>query len=229
MQISSGAKWELGRDEQSFCNEIGILTKNVPSRCWRRFPLGTNSVTKIRSLSASKWPISFTRFKCSTADSFSTSFSNSFEIPVAKSSCYPPYDAHNNLKFLQQMNVCCQQKLHKMWTEIPSIPQIIFWVNHRNLYSLILCYIPQHNIAWYCPREVYWIHLSSKSMTFFVRLMAMIRPSGSFPLYTVAHPPWPILDASEKLAVILFSSAIVKINEPKGLRSNDGLDEEAPC
>lgn len=57
--------------------------------------------------------------------------------------------------------------------------------------------------------------------------MAMIRPSGSFPLYTLAHPPWPILDASEKLAVILFSSAIVKINEPKGL-SNDVLDEEAP-
>jgi hypothetical protein len=82
------------------CNEIGILTKNVPSRCWRRFPLGTNSVTKIRSLSASKWPISFTRFKCSTADSFSTSFSNSFEIPVAKISCYPPYDTHNSLKFV---------------------------------------------------------------------------------------------------------------------------------
>ncbi len=42
--------------------------------------------------------------------------------------------------------------MHKMWTEIPSIPVIIFWVNHRNLYSLILCYIPQHNIAWYCLR-----------------------------------------------------------------------------
>lgn len=42
--------------------------------------------------------------------------------------------------------------MHKMWTEIPSIPLIIFWVNHRNLYSLILCYIPQHNIAWYCLR-----------------------------------------------------------------------------
>jgi hypothetical protein len=42
--------------------------------------------------------------------------------------------------------------MHKMWTEIPSIPLIIFWVNHRNLYSLILCYIPQRNIAWCCLR-----------------------------------------------------------------------------
>jgi hypothetical protein len=119
--------------------------------------------------------------------------------------------------------------MHKMWTEIPSIPVIIFWVNHRNLYSLILCYIPRHNIAWYCLRGSVLDTPIFQSMTFSVRLMAMIRPSGSFPLYTVAHPPWPILDASEKLAVILFSSAIVKINEPKGLCSNDGLDEEAPC